>query len=245
MNHKIIAGSVNDICKESGDWVIVDIGFSKNDPTCGVWTDASGVEVVTFDNLVRKVIQEAAGNEKSPPNPPPLNLLLEAPLSVAFVGNHTPTRRRCDERKLDEELRNGGQKKEYRDWYYNAGAATLLAAGYLLRVLYSCDRQRKVRLFEGFVSFKRSKPKNKAEAEKRHKKDVLDLKDVVWDPTKACYVTPENVEQTERVPARDRAGACIFYPQVLNQNEGDRVVSAFAFAGMAFGVPPVIRIIPD
>ena len=234
MSPKIIAGSVKDICKESGQWMIVDLGFSKNNPTCGVWTDANigEPEVVTFEVLVDRVVQEACENK-----PPSLNLLLEAPLSVAFAGKYNPTRRRCDERRREKNL-------EYRDWYYNAGAATLIAAGHLLRALDSCQRQRNVKLFEGFVSFKRSKPENKAEAEKRHKKDVQALKNVVWDPTTACFVTLEKIKQSNGTPDWDSAVACIFDPQALNR-KGERVVSAFAFAGMDFGVPPVVRIVPQ
>ena len=196
MNHKIIAGSVNDICKESGDWMIVDVGFSREKASCGVWTSKEIAKEVTYGCLKKWVIQEAQEKDS-----PPLNLLLEAPLSVVFNKDGNPDHRSCDKR--------GNQ---YRDWYVNAGASTLVAAGHLLRALHDCKRQREVRLFEGLVSFK---PQG---AESSHTGDVLALKNAVWDPGKRQIVNPD----------------------ALAINHGDRVESAFAFAGMNFGVPPVI-----
>ena len=130
-----------------------------------------------------------------------MNLLLEAPLSVVFNKGGNPDHRSCDKR--------GDQ---YRDWYVNAGAATLVAAGHLLRTLHDCESQREVRLFEGLVSFKSQDDKSS------HTSDVLALKNAVWNPRKRQVVNPNE----------------------LTINDGDRVESAFAFAGMNFGVPLVI-----
>ena len=49
---KIIAGSTTDINKDSGQWLIVDIGFSSTDPSCGVWNGIGIPSVVTFGDLV-------------------------------------------------------------------------------------------------------------------------------------------------------------------------------------------------
>ena len=166
MASKIIAGSKTDINKNSGQWLIVDIGFSSTKRSCGVWNDGGKPSVVRFDRLV-----ELATREVQKANARPLNLLLEAPLSVAFNQDGNPTRRLCD-----------SQGNKYRDWYVNAGATTLIAASYLLRALDGCQGERDVRLFEGFVSFKSSKdrPGNKGERIAAHKKDVLKLKYAVW-----------------------------------------------------------------
>lgn len=207
MASQIRAGSVGEINKDSGDWMIVDLGFSAKRPSCGIWTKADGADVVEFGVLVKRVIAEAQKADSVP-----LNLLLEAPLSVAFKRNGNPTRRLCDTRD-----------SKHRDWYVNAGATTLIAADHLLRNLNGCQIHREVRLFEGFVSFK--DPKNEAaRSAKRvnpHERDVLLLKNAVWNPNMAC----------------------IFTPGELQQKEGDTVQSAFAFLCKDL-VPPVIRIDP-
>ena len=207
MTPKIIAGSCSDINKDSGQWLIVDIGFSSTKYSCGVWDGTGEPSVVTFDGLVNLAIQEVQKCDRTP-----LNLLIEAPLSVAFQQNRNPTRRLCD---ID------GDK--YRDWYVNAGATTLIAAGYLLRELVGCQRKRDVRLFEGFVSFKDSSDSPSSEAEQiaSHEEDVLKLKNAVW--------TKENAD--------------IFDPGELQQNTHHRIESAFPFLDKRL-IPPVIRIKP-
>ena len=208
MASRIFSGSTTDINKDSGPWLIVDIGFSSMECSCGVWNGTGKPTVVTFGGLVNLATREVQEATTSP-----LNLLIEAPLSVAFQKNGNPTRRSCD-----------SQGGKHRDWYVNAGATTLIAAGYLLQALDGCEGQRDVRLFEGFVSFKRSeaKPKTKAERIAAHKKDVLKLKDAVWT----------------------RANAQIIDPGELPRNPDDRIESAFPFFKMKL-IPPVIRINPD
>ena len=183
MSPKIRSGSDCHIRKDSGKWMIVDLGFSATQLSCGIWTKANGACVVEFGQLVKRVIEEAQKNDSGP-----LNLLLEAPLSVAFNERGNPTRRRCD-----------AQDGKYRDWYVNAGATTLIAADHLLRNLNDCQIQREVRLFEGFVSFKA--PKDDANPSKKrinpHEHDVLQLKHAVWNPNPACIFAPEKLKQKE------------------------------------------------
>ena len=207
MAPKIIAGCTTDINKDSGQWLIVDIGFSSTAPSCGVWNGAGEPNVVTFGELVALATREVLEGGRQP-----LNLLLESPLSVAFQQNGNPTRRSCD-----------SQYGKHRDWYVNAGATTLIAASYLLRALYGCQRQRNVRLFEGFVSFKSSeaRPGSKAERVAAHKKDVLKLKNAVW--------TGANAQITD--------------PGKLRQHPSHRIESAFPFLDEDL-IPPVIRINP-
>lgn len=194
MASQIRAGSVWEICKDSGEWMIVDLGFSATKPSCGIWTEANCTRVVEFGQLVKRVIEEAQKADSRP-----LNLLLEAPLSVAFNKRCNPTRRRCENSK----------DGKYRLWYVNAGAATLIAADHLLRKLNGCQIQREVRLFEGFVSFKNpnAQAKTRNERVQEHICDVLKLKNAVWDPTQACIFAPEN----------------------LKHQDGDTIQSAFAF----------------
>ena len=220
MTSKISAGSVNDIQMGSGQWMIVDIGFSTRESSCGVWTSTEGSDAVpfnvTFGELKGKVIQEA---EKAYPSH--LNLLLEAPLSVAFKEDGNPTRRLCDQIN----------KKKYRDFYVNAGATTLIAADHLLRALHCSQRPGDVRLFKGFVSFK---PKG---TKSSHIKDVLKLKTIVCNPATACISHPHKLGQA---CGCIQSAACIFGPEQLTKQPGDRVQSAFAFLNKGL-IPPVIR----
>ena len=230
MTSKISAGSVNDILKDSGQWMIVDIGFSTRESSCGVWTGTGEPDAVTsgelyavtFGELKRKVIQEA---EKAYPSR--LNLLLEAPLSVTFNKDGNPTRRLCDQYVIKK-------KPNHRDFYVNAGASTLIAADHLLRALRTSDRQGDVRLFEGFVSFK-SKGTESSDIW-----DALKLKATVCNPTTACTSHPHKLGQAGEWI---QTSACIFGPEQLTKQRGDRVQSAFAFLSKDL-IPPVIRINP-
>ena len=207
MAPRIIAGRVADINRDAGQWLIVDVGFANANPSCGVWNREGEPYVVTFGDLKTLVVQEAqeAGGGT-------LNLLLEAPLSVAFRQNGNPTRRVCD-------THDG----RHRDWYVNAGATTLIAAGYLLRALHGCQRQRDVRLFEGFVSFRHpdDRPINNAQRIAAHIADVLALRNAVWNQNNAQF----------------------FEPGQLQQHPNDRIESAFPFFNDDL-IPAVIRINP-
>ena len=188
MASQIRAGSIGEICAGSGEWMIVDLGFSARKRSCGIWTKANGACVVEFGQLVKSVIEEA-----QKPGKEPLNLLLEAPLSVAFNNSGNPTRRRCDTSK----------DGKHRDWYVNAGATTLTAADHLLRKLNGCQIKREVRLFEGFVSFKaKGASKNQKEREQEHKCDVLRLKNAVWNRSTACIFAPEKLHRQNDPKAR-------------------------------------------
>ena len=184
---KIVAGRKGQINGDSGDWLIVDIGMSMEEPSCGVWYGPGTLDAIEFRKLKELVISKAKDCTQ-----PPLNLLIEAPLSVAFRLNGNPGRRACDT-----------YSKEYRDWHHNAGAATLLAAQFLLRELYECHtRRREVRLFEGHVSFKSEGDKRLKEMDKdraeSHKRDVLALKNAVWHRRRAQIFCPHQLLVLQR-----------------------------------------------
>ena len=113
MAPKITAGHADDINQDSGQWLIVDIGFSETENSCGVWNDAWNVKepkAVTFAALVELAKKEIQKDVEEP-----LNLLIEAPLSVAFTKDGNPTLRICD-----------SQDGKKRRWYVNAGGTTLM-----------------------------------------------------------------------------------------------------------------------
>ncbi len=208
MAPKIIAGCTTDINEESGQWLIVDIGFSSTACSCGVWDGTGEPRVVTFGQLVSLVIKKA-----QEPDCTPLNLLIEAPLSVAFQQNGNPTRRQCD-----------SLGKKHRDWYVNAGATTLIAASYLLWKLNNCPRTRQVRLFEGLVSFKTSnqRPRSKKARIATHKNDVRNLKKAVCNPADAKVFSPQElpVNQCDRVESAFSFLDKNTIPPVIRTNPG-------------------------
>ncbi len=142
----------------SGKWVFVDIGFSRNARSCGVAIGENDPKEMKFSELapaILGVVRAGTG---------PVNLLVEASLSVAFTPGGNPTGRRIEKR---------GARTRY--WYVGLGCAVLVATTYLLRQLYECGSEREIRLFEGFVSFKEKGVKSS------HSKDVADLRSVAWN----------------------------------------------------------------
>lgn len=204
-------GTLKEINRESGFWIFVDVGFSSRDKSCGILIEEQMPRTMQFGCLAERLI-----NEVTTPGPP-INLLLEAPLSIAFDQRGNPARRSTD-------IEIGNERTEYRDWWYNAGAATLLATGHLLRLVEDCVIQREVRLYEGFASFKSSRtPWDRIEKFSKddwpHVEDLLRLQ---------CAAFGERQD-------------FVTGPNGLQMEAGDCLQSAFKFAGMDFGVPPVVK----
>jgi hypothetical protein len=75
------------------------------------------------------------------------NLVVEALLSACFNEDGNPTSRVCVER-----VTVGGKTKDRR-WYKAGGI--LIAAMYVVRAIADAAPRKRVRLFEGFVSYKK------------------------------------------------------------------------------------------
>jgi hypothetical protein len=172
----IRAGTVAEANRLSGEWVFVDLGFASKKRTCGLLVGAGDSQELTFAQLVAK-ITSISGASKAP-----LNLVLEAPLSVAFGpnGSRNPTRRSVEKRE--------GQS---RYWYLGSGCCVLVAATYLLRSLHDHSPVREIRLFEGLVSFKKKGDRSS------HKDDVKALRDVVWNPSLGQIISPEHLKDKQ------------------------------------------------
>lgn len=173
----IRAGHVAEASPQSGEWVFVDPGFASKSRSCSL-LESHGVPArFTFSELRSRLVALASAGVL------PLNLVLEAPLSVAFGPTGNPVGRSI-------ELRNG----QSRYWYVGLGCSVLVSATYLLRALTEARLAREVRLFEGFVSFK---PKGVAS---NHCADVSNLRQVIWGehnlgrivPPEALAVSPEH-----------------------------------------------------
>ena len=131
-NSKIRAGKVCNINMESGDWFIVDIGWVNY----GIAINQDPADQVGRRELVRQLVGRATEGTSRP-----LNLLLEAPLSMAFDPDGNPMIRGF------ETPEGIGPRR----WYFNAGASTMHSAATILDELSRCRLRRRIRLFEGFA----------------------------------------------------------------------------------------------
>ena len=166
------AGTVDQISKTSGDWVFVDVGFSRESKTSGLLVNDGKPIEVTFDHLRQELLQLTNRDG------PAINLVLEAPLSVAFTREGNPAGRSIE--------RKGS---EHRYWYAGLGCQVTLAAAYLLRSILTVQSTREIRLFEAFVSFKaKGIPSS-------HAGDVISIRDVVWNPLQHSenIIAPESL----------------------------------------------------
>ena len=169
------AGTVGEIRRDSGEWIFVDLGFSRSGRTCGILRGDEDPEAVTFGDLQARLLAAAMMSTS------PLNLLIEAPLSVAFTQQGNPTGRSFERRA-----------RATRYWYVGLGCTIMVAATYLVKALSDAGTCREIRLFEGFVSFKEKGIRSS------HTGDVVALRDVVWHPE--CH--PDAVTPPERLAAK-------------------------------------------
>lgn len=145
------------------DWVFVDLGFAEKSKSCGVLLNDGPAQLMQFAAL-QKWLQGVVRM-----TPGPLNLVIEAPLSVAFNSSGNPTGRAIERR---------GSVTRY--WYVGLGTTVLVAATYLLRSLQAVEATTNIRLIEGLASFKsRGVPSD-------HAWDVVALRAVAWG-TKPSY----------------------------------------------------------
>lgn len=172
----IFSGTVADVNKNSGHWVFVDLGFSEKGKTCGLlFHDEQNPREITFSDMLHDVGKFLSIQKTT------TNLLLEAPLSVAFNKKGNPTGRCVEEHPAFTSRRY---------WYTGLGCITMVAATHLLRHVFSLELDSDVRLFEGFASFK---PKGQKSS---HAKDVLGLRDIAWSSsTKGRIVAPDSLHR--------------------------------------------------
>jgi len=168
----IYSGEVEDISWPSGTWLILDIGFSNSQKSCGILLGDEDARCLTFNEAINEVIRVAN-------RVPLLNLLVEAPLSVTFDKSGNPKSRSME--------KEGGKN---RLWYVGPGCAVLVAGMYLIKELYDSHPSSDVRLFEGFVSYKSKGTKS------NHSKDVELLREAIKSvKTKSCrIIKPEEIK---------------------------------------------------
>lgn len=153
----ISSGTPEHLFQTDGPWAILDVGFAKEKASCGLLLPGGVAECVTYGEARSRLAQLVATSTG------PTNLVIEAPLSVAFSQHGNPTGRSVEAR---------GKRTRY--WYVNSACTVMVAALYLIRDLAAAQPLAPVRLFEGFVSFK--------SAPSGHVADVKVLQEVVLHP---------------------------------------------------------------
>ena len=168
----IYSGEASDISWSNGTWLILDVGFSNTQKSCGILLGDGEAECLTFSDAINEVIEIAS-------RLPLLNLVIEAPLSVTFDKFGNPKSRSME--------KEGGKN---RLWYVGPGCAVLVAGMYLIKELYDSHPSGDVRLFEGFVSYKSKGTKS------NHSKDVELLREVIKAvKNKSCrIIKPEEIK---------------------------------------------------
>jgi len=158
----IRAGTIDEISPDE-EWLILDIGFSSMGKTCGLKRNSDGPVELQFSDARKEICLSISDSKQ------PVNLVIEAPLSVAFDEQGNPKGRAFEKQ---------GSKTRY--WYCNGGCVVMVAALYLIRAINEMPNSKSVetRLFEGFVSFKADTEQSS------HSRDVELLRKVIDCPKK-------------------------------------------------------------
>ena len=199
----IRAGTIDEISPE-GEWLILDIGFSSTGSTCGLKKNRDDPVELQFGEVKEKICHSVRDSRQ------PVNLVIEAPLSVAFNKQGNPKGRRF-EKQRDQTT----GKSNTRYWYYNGGCGVMVAALYLIRAISEMPQSVETRLFEGFVSFK------SGTAISNHSRDVELLRKIIDHPE----------ENRDKIFTESKD---------IKMDETDDLKSAFLVAGIDTGIPPVI-----
>lgn len=166
----IRAGTKSEISLSAGEWIVLDIGFANKSASCGLLVNRESPIELQFNEAVQKICQFISNSTK------PVNLVIEAPLSVAFDSKGNPKGRTVEKQ---------GSKTRY--WYVGLGCTVMVAALYLVKAIREIPSNVEVRLFEGFVSFKESGVKS------NHSRDVELLMEVIENPSQyqEAIIEPE------------------------------------------------------
>jgi len=149
----IVAGDPINFSREPHDWIFVDIGFGgrKKDgrisKSTGIKIGEASSKNVTWAQCVNEITKHLESRDKS------INLMLEAPLSVAFDETGNPAPRSFE--KTD---------KGARYWYVPMGTNVAMSALFMLGKLKS-NLNVRVNLYEAMVSFKIKKTDHSADSD--------------------------------------------------------------------------------
>jgi len=161
-------------------WVIVDIGFSGRSRSCGITINGKKIpDPVQGYNvnpskprtlgdkhygMLCPAIKEWLNNDEGSVEERAFNLMIEAPLSMAFASRSNsdasprgvlqgnPIARIPD--RLEATDANGRTQTQQRLWYTQPASGLMVASMRLIQELAAALEDWQIRLFEGFVSFK-------------------------------------------------------------------------------------------
>jgi hypothetical protein len=143
------SGSFAVVDRDLENWAFLDIGFagsSKSSSGLLLPGEDRAIDLTWADACTQLVHAVALASR-------PTNLMVEAPLSMAFDARGNPAGRAFEKRD-----------SQTRYWYQQGGAVTLLAASMVLHRLHRAAKYP-VRLFEAFISFKTEPSSHSADAE--------------------------------------------------------------------------------
>jgi len=169
---KILAGTLEHLEHAGSSWAILDIGFASKKKSCGLLLPNMDKPDYFTYAAVRDCLVRSVREFKKP-----INLVIEAPLSVAFSSEGNPTGRKIEK-----------PEDETRYWYVGPGCSTMVAALYLVRDIAATRAATQIRLFEAFVTFK---PRSSD-----HCADVEAIQGVVRNPTRhtGCIILPKDLK---------------------------------------------------
>jgi len=202
----IRSGRIEELKQPVGDWCFVDLGFASKAKSCGYLFASfsedtkQGPEEITYGELVSTLTSLVSKKA------PPLHLVLEAPISSAFSQEGNPTGRSIE--KTDA---------GHRYWFVPVGCLVLVSALYLVKRLSEANPQREIRIFEGFVSFKKG-----GKSSTSHIKDVEAMQHVVW--------------------SQGKDGGYFCEPKALHNPNESSIQSTLALLGMDATPPAIVRV---
>lgn len=157
------AGAHSEIRPDSGLWVIVDVGLSKN-KTTGLLVGNGPAKNLTFAEAREEISNAIQRSEM------PVNLMIEAPTSLAFDRRGNPMPRFFEASGVFGD--NGS-----RSWNTQPAPGVILAGLLQLRPLWDArERLPEVRIFEGVATFR---PRGTTGD---HREDVTNLSRMVAQP---------------------------------------------------------------
>ena len=203
MASNVSAGCIEDFIEprrdtmnpDSPPWVIIDLGFSGSSRSCGITINGSRIPdpLEGYRSTSSKpkrpgdkhygmlcpAITEWLSTHYSPEKPGAINLMIEAPLSMAFTKRSASGDRLRGARqgnpiaripdRLEGTDTNGRAQVHQRLWYTQPASGLMIASIRLIQELATALDGWDIRLFEGFVSFK------KGDEPKGHWRDTREL----------------------------------------------------------------------
>jgi hypothetical protein len=227
----------------SAPWFVIDMGFSARNRTCGIWMNGGAIPDggSSAGESTAKQIEEQLPNKQygmlapavltalGASAPEAINIMIEAPLSMAFtppshgVRSGNPVARFADYLPSDLPDR---QSPQARPWYIQPAAGLILPSVRLLIHLAAQLPGKTLYIFEGFVSFKNKRRPSD------HKGDV----EALWN---AIPEEPKTLEELAGpVVCRKTAVAESALPLHIDATEGNQ-------SGSEAGIPPILRVDAD